>query len=118
MKAQERCHNCGHVDSIHVRDYGTSKLLWVIGPKNEKGLQQYIVYCRLCRHMSVFIPGWIGNWKHVYNISPDRISGPLGYRILDKSARYEDAIGMPKSAMIALLDRMKQVLKEDGLWTD
>ena len=33
-----------------------AELIYVFGPKDEKGLQNYYLYCRRCHQVTVFVP--------------------------------------------------------------
>jgi len=61
--SKKKCHGCGVVDSIHVKDEGRSQLVSAFGPKDEDGLQMYFIYCRACHAINIYKPGWIGNIK-------------------------------------------------------
>ncbi len=61
--SRKKCHNCGVVDSIHVRDEGRSKLIAAFGLKDDDGLQMYFIYCRSCNFVNIYKPGWFGNIK-------------------------------------------------------
>jgi hypothetical protein len=60
---KKKCHNCGIVDSIHITDEETSKLMLAFGPKDDDGLQMYFIYCRCCQFINIYKPGWFGNTK-------------------------------------------------------
>lgn len=62
--------------------------------------------------MSVFIPGWFGNWKPSYNLAPNEIT--VAYNVLHAHSKMEDAVGIPRHVQDAMLDRMKSILIEDG----
>ena len=55
--------------SIHVNDEATSKLIIERGPRESNGLDTYIIYCRSCGCMNVYVPEWFGNIKFSKNIT-------------------------------------------------
>ena len=114
MKLSERqCGNCGLVDSIHVRDLATSKLVEAVGPKDSSGLQQYLVYCRECNHMTINIPGWFGNHKLKEVLSPMNIMVKYGF--LRAQVKYETAVGVPRHIQLEMLERLDSALDEDNI---
>jgi hypothetical protein len=101
--AKKKCHKCGIVDSIHVKDAGRSKLVAEMGMPDDKGLLMFLIYCRSCATVNVYKPGWIGNIKFEqflkYNILLDRIKSgeiqPEMFRIvtpLIQQAMKEDGV--------------------------
>jgi hypothetical protein len=61
--SNKKCHHCGVVDSVHVKDEGKSKLVWAFGPHDDDGLQMHLIYCRACGYVNIYKPGWFGNIK-------------------------------------------------------
>jgi hypothetical protein len=59
----KKCYHCGLIDSIHVNDERSSKLVAAYGPKDDDGLQMYFIYCHACNFVNIYKPGWFGNLK-------------------------------------------------------
>ena len=58
--SKKKCHNCSVVDSIHVRNEGTSRLIAAYGPKDLNGIQMYYIYCRAGGVVNIWKAGWLG----------------------------------------------------------
>ena len=58
--SNKKCHKCNTVDSIHIKDEGKSKLISAFGPKDDDGLQLYLIYCHNCNYVNFYKPGWFG----------------------------------------------------------
>jgi hypothetical protein len=100
---KKKCYNCGIVDSIHVRDTHTSKLVSEQGMPDGNGLLMFLIYCRSCGTVNVYKPGWFGNVKFdqflKYNILLDKIKSgemkPEMFRIVTpriQQAMIEDGV--------------------------
>jgi hypothetical protein len=64
IMAEYECNSCGVIDSLHVKDVGTSKLVVeTFRGRGEKGLDVYAIFCRCCLYVSFYQPGWFGNIK-------------------------------------------------------
>jgi hypothetical protein len=111
-----KCHHCGITDSIHRNDIGRSRLRIAIGPVDEtNGLQIYFVYCRKCKHMNIYSPGWFGNHKHVETWAPEDIRGR--YQTLkNKALLFEPASGVQQDTQARLFHELDEALMEDGVY--
>jgi len=111
--ANKECHHCGIVDSTHCSDYGRSKLVEAVGPRDNDGLQIWLVYCRDCKHMNIYKPGWIGNMKHSKTWSSLQII--MHYPSLRTEAEHQSVIGIPKSAQCEMFKNLDAALYDDGV---
>jgi len=109
--ATKKCHHCGVVDSTHRSDAGRSKLVEAVGPADRDGLQMWFVYCRGCRHMNIYKPGWIGALKHAYTWSSIEIMRL--YTPIRMVAEQESVAGIPKNIQMEMLHRLDLALIED-----
>ena len=111
--ATKKCHHCGVTDSTHISDFGRSCLVEAVGPTDIDDLQMWLVYCRRCKHLNIFKPGWIGQLKHAFTWSDVEIKKL--YPSVRKLAQVEKVAAVPKHMQIEMLNRLDAVLAEDGL---
>jgi hypothetical protein len=111
--ANKKCHHCGIVDSTHISDYGRSKLVEAVGPTDHDGLQIWLVYCRACKHMNIYKPGWFGNMKHSKTWSSLQII--MHYPSLRRDSENHNVIGITKSAQSEMLKNLDAVLYDDDV---
>jgi hypothetical protein len=83
-----------------------SEFIYEFGPKDESGLQHYLLYCRRCHKIADFIPaGCLAliflQFKHTAN------------GILDPKAVYERAMQMGIERVFP--ERIEKALREDGV---
>ena len=103
------CHSCHHTEDNDQ----PKNLFFAFGPKAEDGLQRYLVYCRICKHLSVLKPGWFGNKKLQEILSPEQNFGPM-FCWWKAVAWDQPVLLIPEAEVRRRLIYMEMALKEDG----